>query len=62
MFHLYIQQLSSYTVAKATLPVPVNTRPVYRAPFRSNHRTAAVAEICVHDMLEWGIIEETPKA
>lgn len=60
VFSLSMSELGRCTTAEATFPLPTNTRAVDRPPYRSNPRTSGVIEKCVHDMLEWGIIEKRP--
>ena len=60
VFALSTSELGRCTNAKATFPLPPDTRPIGRAPYRANPRAKAVIDKCVHDMLEWDIIEERP--
>ena len=60
VFALSMSELGRCTNAEATFPLPPDTRPIDRAPYRANPRAKAVIDECVHDMLEWDIIEEHP--
>ena len=51
-------ELGKCTTAEATFPLPVNTKPVSRRPYRANPRTEAIINKCVQDMLVDDIIEE----
>ena len=55
-----MSELGHCTNAEATLPLPPDTRPIDRAPYRANLRAKAVIDKCVHDMLEWDVIKERP--
>ena len=55
-----MSELRRCTIAEATFPVPPDTRPVDRPPYRPNPRTSAVTDKCVNEMLEGGIIEKRP--
>ena len=55
-----MSELGCCTNAEATFPLPPDTRPIDRAPYRANPRAKAVIDKCVHDTLEWDIIEERP--
>ena len=60
VFALSMSELGRCTNAEATFPLPTDTRPIDRTPYRANPRAKAVIDKCVHDMLEWDIIEERP--
>ena len=60
VFALSMSELGRCTNAEATFPSPPDTRPIDRAPYRANSRAKAVIDKCVHDMLEWEIIEQRP--
>ena len=60
VFSLSMSELGRCTIAEATFPVPPDTRPVDRPPYRPNPRTSAVTDKCVNEMLEGGIIEKRP--
>ena len=60
VFALSMSELGRCTNAEATFPLPPKTCPIDRAPYRANPRAKAVIDKCVHDMLEWDIIEERP--
>ena len=49
---LSMSELGRCTNAEATSPLPTDTRPIDRAPYRANPRAKAVIDKCVHDMLE----------
>ena len=51
-------ELGKCTTAEATFPLPPNTKPVSRRPYRANPRTEAIINKCVQDMLVDDIIEE----
>ena len=51
-------ELGKCITAEATFPLPVNTKPVSRRPYRANPRTEANISKCVQDMLADDIIEE----
>ena len=54
------QSLVVAPTAEATFPLLPDTRPIDRALYRANPRAKAVIDKCVHDVLEWDIIEERP--
>ena len=60
VFSLNSSELGKCTTAEATFPMPPNTKPVSRRPYRANPRAEAVINKCVKDMLSGGIIEELP--
>ena len=60
VFSLNRSELGKCTTHEATFPLPPNTKPVSRRPYRANPRAEAVINKCVKDMLTDGIIEELP--
>ncbi|CAB1105069.1 unnamed protein product [Ectocarpus sp. CCAP 1310/34] len=60
VFSLNRKELGKCTTAQATFPMPPNTKPVNRRPYRANPHTEAVIQTCVKDMLDDDIIEELP--
>ena len=55
-----MSELGRCTTAVATFPLPDDTRAVDKAPYRFNPHPSGVVDKCVHDMLEWDIIEKRP--
>ena len=51
-------ELDKCTTAEATFPLPDNTKPMSRRPYRASPRTEAVINKCVEDMLDDVIIVE----
>ena len=51
-------ELGKFTTAEATFPLPHNTKPVSRRPYRANPRTEAVTNKCVQGLLDDDIIVE----
>ena len=60
VFALSMSELGRCTNAEATFPLPPDTRPIDRAPYRANPKAKAAIDKCVHDMLKWDIIEGRP--
>ena len=61
VFALSMSEVGRCTNAEAIFPLPPDSRPMDRAPYRANPRAKAVIDKCVHAMLEWDIIEERPR-
>ena len=59
VFALSMSELGRCTNADATFPLPSDTRPIDRGPYRANPRAKAVIDKCVHDMLEWDCLNGT---
>lgn len=57
VFSLNSGELGKCTTTEATFPMPPDTKPVSRRPYRANPRTEAVINKCVEDMLAQDIIE-----
>ena len=51
-------ELGECTTAEATFPLPVNTKPVSRRPYRANPSAKAIITKCIQDMFTDDIIEE----
>ena len=58
VFSLNRRELGKCMTAEATFPMPPDTKPVSRRPYRANPRTESVIDTCVKDMLQDDIIEE----
>ena len=51
VFALPMSELGRSTNAEATFPLPPETRPIDRAPYRANPRAKALIDKFVHNML-----------
>ena len=51
-------EVGKCTAAEATFPLPNNTKPARRRPYRANPRTEAVTNKCVQGLLDDDIIVE----
>ena len=60
VFSLSPQELGKCKIAKADFPLEPGTKPVDRAPYRTNPRAQEVIDKCVDQMERDGIIEQRP--
>ena len=60
VFSLSPHELGKCTIAEAEFPLEPGTRPVDRAPYRTNPRVQETIDKCVNQMEQDGIIEQRP--